>query len=782
MKLYDSEPNRIAFFANYVPRKCGIATFTKDIRNAVAEAFPERDCPVIAVSDRPGEYQYPSEVRFDLAEQDCDAYRRAADFLNYNNVDVVCIQHEFGIFGGPAGSHLLEFTRNLKMPIVTTCHTILRDPDPTQRRVMEELAAVSDRLVVMSEKGRAFLRDIYSVPDEKIDVIPHGIPDRPFLDPDFYKDQFGVGGRRVLLTFGLLSPNKGIENVIRAMPEIVRQFPDVTYIVLGATHPNLVRNDGEVYRESLVQMAADLGVADNVHFHNRYCELDELTEYISACDVYVTPYLNPAQITSGTLAYSFGCGKAVISTPYWHAEELLADERGILVPFNDSDAIAREVIGLLSNETRRTAMRKKAYRMGRDMIWPAVAKQYMDSFRKARRQRLEQPRLPQPDWTLEMRHKLPKFNLDHLRRMTDPTGLFQHARFALPNFTEGYTSDDNARSLILAVNLEGSRHETPDVRQMATTYAAFLNHAWNPDTHRFRNFMGYDRNWLESAGSEDSHGRTLWALGTVVGKSRRTDLRMWAAHLFEQAMEPVAAFTSQRAWAFTLLGLHEYLKRFGGDRRAEDLRDVLAKRLVDHYNSHSRAHWRWFDTILCYDNAALSQALLLVGKDTGDTEATRIGLESLAWLLNEQQGESGIFRPIGSDGFYPKGAVRAYYDQQPLEAGGTVAACLLAHRLTGETRWMIAACRAFDWFLGANDLGVELYDRETGGCRDGLHVDRVNQNEGAESTLAYLLARLEIESLEPQPPDTAVEPRRSLAAGPRRQAAPPLPRDRGKSR
>ena len=382
-----SEISKIAFLGDYLPRRCGIATFTSDLLTAVATEFPDRQCFAVPVNDIEGGYDYPAQVRFEIEEQDLASYRRAVDFLNISNVDVVCVQHEFGIFGGSSGSHVLALLRELKTPVVTTLHTLLRDPTNEQRRVMRELIARSTRLVVMAERGRQMLLDIYQAPAAKIDLIPHGIPDMPFVDPNFYKDQFGVEGKMVLLTFGLLSPNKGIENVLNALPEILAEFPDVVYIVLGATHPNLLREQGEAYRLSLERLAKKNKVQKNVIFYNRFVELEELKEFIGTADIYITPYLNEAQITSGTLAYTFGAGKAVVSTPYWHAAELLAEDRGVLVPFGDAKAIAREVVGLLRDEMRRTVIRKNAYKLGREMIWSSVAKLYMKSFESARLER-----------------------------------------------------------------------------------------------------------------------------------------------------------------------------------------------------------------------------------------------------------------------------------------------------------------------------------------------------------------------------------------------------------
>jgi len=747
--VHNSELRKIAFIGDYLPRKCGIATFTSDIRRAVAQKYPETDCIVAPVDDVEGGYDYPPEVRFEFPEQDLDAYRRTAHFLNFSNVDVVCLQHEFGIFGGPAGGHILALLRDLRVPVVTTLHTVLQEPNDDQLRVMRQLGALSTRLVVMSERGRQFLLDVYGMADDKIDVIPHGIPDMPFVDPNFYKDKFNVEGKNVLLTFGLLSPNKGIEYSLRAMPRILEEHPDTMYIVLGATHPHLVREHGESYRLSLERLAQDLGVKKQVVFYNRFVELAELTEFIGAADIYITPYLNPAQITSGTLAYSFGCGKAVVSTPYWHAEELLADDRGVLVPFGDVDAIADAVCSLLSDETRRHAMRKRAYLMGREMIWSEVAQRYMESFQLARSTRLESAARTSDVASWEDREfKLPRIKLDHLYRMTDSTGIMQHAVYDIPNFNEGYCTDDNARALVLTVLLEELGVDSVRLDLAASSYAAFLHHAIDFSTGRFRNFMAFDRRWLETDGSDDCLGRAIWALGTCVGRSSRRGLKFWPVTLFEPAIKACLEATSPRAWALAILGIHEYLRRMSGDRLAAQVRESLTDRLIHQFEENASDDWPWFEDVVTYDNARLPHALILSGRWTENDAALAIGLRSLQWLCDVQTSPAGCFRPIGVHGFFRRGEEPAAFDQQPLEAYTTASACIEAYRTTGEERWLDQARWAFDWFLGRNDLGQPIYDASTGGCRDGLLEDRVNENQGAESTLAMLLGLSEMMLLE----------------------------------
>jgi glycosyltransferase involved in cell wall biosynthesis len=740
-----SKVRKIAFVGDHLPRKCGIATFTSDLLAAVAGAYPQSQCLVVSVNDIKGGYEYPEVVRFEIEEQDLSSYLRAADFLNISNVDVVCLQHEFGIFGGPAGGHILAMLRELRMPAVTTLHTVLQNPNPDQRRVMDGLISRSTRLVVMAERGRQMLQTIFNAPPGKIDLIPHGIPDVGFVDPTYFKDQFGVDGRTVLLTFGLLSPNKGIEHVLNALPPIVAEFPDVVYIVLGATHPNELRENGEAYRLSLEILAQKNKVEKNVIFYNQFVDLENLKEFIGAADLYITPYLNEAQITSGTLAYTFGAGKAVISTPYWHAAELLAEDRGVLVPFADAPAIAREVIGLLRDDNRRHAIRKNAYRIGREMVWSNVAKLYMGSFESSRLEVASLSRKFLATKTLDQKpRELPPVNLSHLKRMTDSTGVFQHAIFSVPNFSEGYCTDDNARAFILAVLL-GELGESPEcVRGLASTSAAFLHHAFDPNTKRFHNHMSFERRWLDEQGSEDCHGRALWALGIGVGRSPSRSFQMMAGQLFALALPALIGFSSPRAWAFGLMGIHEYLRRLSGDTLVNQTRETLTSRLMHLFNVTAKPDWQWFEEELSYDNAKLSCALIVSGQATGQQAVLDTGLRSLRWLTELQMSDKGHFRPIGSNGFYRRGGTRAIFDQQPVEAQATVSACLEAYRATSDFWWYEHALRAFDWFIGWNDLGLELYAPDTGGCRDGLHVDRANGNQGAESTLAFLLSLAEM--------------------------------------
>ncbi len=740
------QPRRIAFIGNSLPRRCGIATFTTDLHRAVAAAAPDSETAIIAMTDHGHTYEYPDSVRLEIHDDSPADFDRAAEFLNAGRFDVVSLQHEFGIFGGEAGVNIVALLSRLTVPVVTTMHTVLAEPTRAQRDVVDQIIARSAKIVVMAEKARDLLGDIYQAPAGKIEVIAHGIPDFPFVEPDAAKAKMGFTGRPVLLTFGLISPNKGIEVMIDAMPSILKSSPDAVYIVLGATHPNLVRNEGEAYRERLVSRVRDLGIENNVEFLNQFVDQATLLEFISMCDVYVTPYLNAAQMTSGTLSYSFGLGKAVVSTPYWHAQELLADGRGVLVPFGDVAAIASEITTLLTDHARRQAVREHAYACSRPMTWRQTAELYLAVFSSAARSRrprvvsqLEQNARPRSFATLEMR-------TSYFHTMCDDTGLFQHAVFSIPDRLHGYCVDDNARALLVACALDKPGEQSLS-ETLTAQFAAFIQHAWNPDTKRFRNFMSFDRRWLEDMGSEDSHGLTLWALGECA-RGGVSDVRSrWAGSLFARALHAVSDFTSPRAWAFTLLGLDGYCAGFEEDILADESRRDLADRLMACLSTYETPDWVWFEDGLSYDNARLPQALLTTGRTLKAPQYVAAGLRSLAWLMAIQTSPSGVFRPVGSQSFGDKRRPPRAFDQQPLEAAASISACMAAWRAGGEGKWRSEAARAFGWFFGANDLGLALVDMDSGSCCDGLHPDRVNENRGGESVVSYILSLAEMRQI-----------------------------------
>jgi glycosyltransferase involved in cell wall biosynthesis len=738
---------RIAVIGNSLPRRCGIATFTTDLQQAISTSRPNLETCIVAMTDHGQTYDYPSSVAFQIKDDNIEEYMRAADILNAGRFDTVCLQHEFGIFGGEAGAHILELLPRLTMPVVTTFHTVLANPTAVQRAVMERIVDASSKVVVMASKGRELLRSVYQVPDDKIEVIAHGIPNVAFVAPDAAKAKLGFGGKSVILTFGLLSPNKGIEVMIDAMPSILKRRADAVYVVLGATHPNLVRDQGEAYRESLIARVRETGVEDHVVFLDRFVDQATLLEFISMCDVYVTPYLNEAQMTSGTLAYSFGLGKPVVSTPYWHARELLADGRGVLVPFGDAAAIGSEIAELLTDDTRRQAMCRRAYAVSRTMTWERTAERYMSVFENARQGHWLKVVARSDADSLEPRSPAaPDMQIGHFLTMCDDTGLFQHAVHSVPDRSHGYCVDDNARALLLACALNNPG-EQPLPEVLTARFAAFVQYAWNPDTKRFRNFMGFNRTWLEDKGSEDSHGRTLWAVGESARRDASPSRRRWATALFAKALSTAESFRSPRAWAFTLLGLDAYCAMAPDDLHAQEVRHSLADRLMSRLASVETPDWVWFEEGLAYDNARLPQALMVTGMATQTPGYVDAGLRSLRWLMTQQTTSAGHFRPVGTAGFGEQRQPPRAFDQQPVEATATIAACLTAWRADGDAEWKALATRAFAWFLGGNDLSVALVDPHTGSCRDGLHPDRANENRGGESVVCYLLGLAEIRQL-----------------------------------
>jgi glycosyltransferase involved in cell wall biosynthesis len=738
-----TKSKRIAFIGNSLPRQCGIATFTTDLSHAMGSSEHGAETRIIAMTNDKIAYAYPEDVVFEIRDGEIEDYGTAARILNNGSFDAVSLQHEFGIFGGPDGEFVLTLLSQLRIPVVTTLHTILAEPTPSQLRVLQKVAAASSRVIAMAHKGRELLESVYGVDPAKIDVIAHGIPNRTFHDPESAKAKHGYAGRPVILTFGLLSPNKGIEVVIDAMPAILAQRPDALYVVLGATHPNLLRQEGEVYRDSLRARAEQIGVGPSVVFLNQFVDVPTLLDFIAMCDVYVTPYLDEAQMTSGTLAYSFGMGSAVVSTPYWHAKELLEDGRGMLVPFGDSTATGQVIASLLGDDDRRLAMRRAAYDTGRSMIWSQIASLYLGSVEKARsayRPRLVSDLVAQ---RIARPPQITSLKLGHFNAMCDDTGIFQHAVYSVPDRSHGYCVDDNARALVLATHLAAAG-ETGISERRTASFAGFIQHAWNPDLARFRNFMSFDRRWLEPQGSEDSHGRTLWALGVCALSDNDRPRRRWASALFARAISTVLGFHSPRAWAFALIGLDAYCRANPDDRRSRVIRLQLAERLVELERRVSAGDRHWFEEGLSYENARIPQALILTGIATGTAQFVDIGLKSLRWLMTQQSGENGQFRPVGTDGFFDRDEAPKLFDQQPVEATATISACLAAHEATTDKSWLETAIRTFNWFTGSNDHGVSLIDPETGSCRDGLHPDRPNENRGAESVLCYLISCAEI--------------------------------------
>ena len=716
----------LALVGNALPRKCGLATFTSHVADALRMRFPAMRLDHYAMDDGSG-VEYPADIHT-LAAQDPASYRDAAAEIEQSGADAVWLQHEYGIFGGKAGSHILELVEALHVPLIMTLHTVLDQPSEAEEVVMKRLLARAAKIIVMAARGAHILAQRYGVPSSQILVIPHGVPDRPLRDPAELKPRFGWQGREVMMTFGLLAPNKGIAHMIEAMPAIAARHPDVLYAIVGATHPNLVRHEGEAHRDGLKERARQLGVERNVQFIDSFVEQEELLDMLQASDVYVTPYLNMAQVTSGTLSYAVAVGKPVISTPYVHALEILADDHGLIVPPGDSAALAETSMRLLGNERLRDRIARKAYERGRTMLWPQVVARAL--FSLADRSRRVERRAVRPHFS-----PLP---LEAVHRMSDSVGMMQHAVYSVPDRDHGYCIDDNARALMLTSILGGGR----DVRKLEHRYAAFVQHGWNPDRCRFRNFMGYDRQWLEETGSDDSNGRTLWALGVVAARSPEQGIRDWARRLFDLTAPHLSQLESPRTRAFCALGGAALLEAYPDHDLARSLLEASAQQLMELHDEHSRHDWNWFEPILSYDNARLSEALIRAGKALNDEDRLELGLSTLRWLIAHQTGPRGSFRPVGSNGFGRAYSQSLAFDQQPVEAWATIDACAAAFAATDHDEWRSHARHSFGWFFGDNDAGIPIADIATGGCYDGLMATGINRNQGAESILSLHLASL----------------------------------------
>jgi len=720
----DTPFRQLALIGNALPRKCGLATYTSHVADALRQRYPAMTVDHYAMDDGSG-VEYLPDIQT-IAADDKAAYRMAAERIEASGAEAIWLQHEYGIFGGPAGSDILELTGATSLPLILTLHTVLEDPSAEQEEVLIRLIARADRTIVMAATAAEILKRRYDVPADEISIIPHGVPDRPLRDPDELKPRFGWQDRKVLMTFGLIAPSKGIRHMIEAMPAIVAEHPDALYEIVGATHPNLVRHEGEGHRAMLIELAGKLGVGDHVRFVDRFVEQDELLDMLQAADIYVTPYLNMAQVTSGTLAYAVAVGKPVISTPYVHAREILADGHGVLIPPSDADALAKATLGLLSDDEQRHRLARAAYRRGREMLWPRVVERSLEPIGKERA--ASPPRLlPRP-------LALP---LDAVIRMTDEVGMLQHAVHSVPNRDHGYCIDDNARALMAVV-----RRDDQQSAELAHIFAAFVQHGWNPEQRRFRNFMGYDRQWLESCGSEDSNGRTLWALAVAATRSASLSLRDWALRLFEEAAPYADELSAPRAKAFAGMGGLELLRAGVDHDLGRWLIEQSAGQLMHFHSRYARDGWDWFEPELAYDNARLPELLIRAGMALDEPEMIERGLGALRWLVERQTSPRGMFRPVGCHGFCRPYAAPLAFDQQPIEASATIDAAAAAFEASGQPEWRAVADDAFAWFFGDNDAGIPLADSRDGGCFDGLMATGINRNQGAESILSLHLAAL----------------------------------------
>lgn len=725
------EDIHIALVGTFAPRKCGIATFTSDIFGQLRSFHADIAIDVYALDDLGSGVAYDSSCKLVTAD-DAESYLQAARKINESGVDAVWIQHEFGIFGGPDGEMVCDFVDRIAAPLVFTFHTVLTEPSPQQRAILEHLISRASRIMVMSQHGRDILVQSYGASAEIVDIIPHGAPDRPFGREEAQKQRLGLAGRKVLMTFGLLGPGKGLECVIQAMPAIIARHPDTLYRIVGASHPNLVAQYGEAHREKLQALARELGVKDHILWENRFLDTSELLDQLEACDIYITPYINLQQSTSGTLSYAVALGKAVVSTPYVHARELLADGVGVLVEPDSHDALARAIIALLDNPVELAAMKRRAYDKGRTMVWPEFARSSAVLVRSAIGARVRD--IPVT--------ALP--GLSAVFDMSDRTGMLQHSVGIVPDRNHGYCLDDNARALMLMNVASGLSSE--ERRARSVVYASFIQHAWNPQARRFRNFMRFDRSWCEDIGSEDSNGRALWALGQTAEFAPDPNLREWALRWFDEVSVALADAAAPRATAFCMLGAAAVLRRSGQHPQAEGILDDGGDLLYRLVETSRRPDWAWFEAVLGYDNPRLSQALIEAGELRGEPEWTRVGIETLDWIATRQIAVGGHFRPVGCESF-GREHTQLPFDQQALEAQAAIEAAEAAYRATGEARWIDHALTAYGWYFGANDRRMALADLASGRCRDGVTPRGLNENCGAESILAFQLAHYSLTRL-----------------------------------
>ena len=734
---HESDELPITFVGTYPPQRCGIATFTRDLSDAVISADKGVRASVLAMTDAGSSYEHPERVRFEIHQGVRANYARAADFVNYSDTRIVSIQHEYGIFGGKDGAYILDFLAELRKPSIATLHTVLAHPTESQRMIVQKMATHCEALVVMSHLAVDLLENAYGIPQGITHVIPHGIPDIRADEGDLSKAKFGVSGRRTLLTFGLLSPAKGIEVVIRALPDLVAEFPDLIYLVVGATHPEIKRQVGEEYRRLLKREVESLGLGNHVVFRDQYIDIDELCSYLQAADIYLTPYLNETQITSGTLAYAMGSGALPVSTPYWYAKELLAEGRGHLFDFGDTEGLSNLLRKLLRNPVEMAKSQRTAYAFARQMIWPTVGEAYVDLIRGTLRKAVA------PQARRLLSRSLPDIRLDHLIRMTDDTGLLQHAAHSVPDRRFGYCVVDNARGLLVAL-LAQRVIGLDETKPLITTYLSYLYHSQTEDGY-FRNFMDFRRNLDHEAGSEDCLGRALWALGLAVGLAPDEGQRLLAKRMFQRSMTLPLNF-GPRGCALGILGLHSYLQSEPKDKLAEETLGSLAATLVRKFDDEADENWRWFEPDLTYENALLPLALFTFAKHTGDENALRVARESLAFL-EENAFAKGYLQLVGNEGWYLRGGESPLTDEQPIDAAAFVLAFRAAYAATGDPHYLIRMRESFEWFLGTNRLGLSLYNFSTAGCHDGLGTEEVNANQGAESVLSFLIALLAMHGL-----------------------------------
>lgn len=727
---------KIAYISTYPPKQCGIATFTQDLKNAIAdnENIVQH---IFAIADDNDDHPNDSEVVFIIKRNHIEDYYDAAQFINQQAYDFVIIEHEFGIFGGNSGMYILAFAKSLTTRLLVSFHTVLERSSNDENAIFIELAHLAQRIIVMSQFAISMMEKIYHISPEKVVCIPHGVPEFT-LTHQQAKENLHLTNKKIILTFGFIGRNKGIELVIKALPHVVKKHPDVLYIVAGKTHPNVLLHSGEEYRDYLEELVEKYQLSEHVHFLNQYLPIDTLTNLLSACDVYITPYINEAQITSGTLSYAIGAGAAVISTPYWHAKDLLSEERGILIPFKDRTYLADCLNHLFDEEEILSNYRAHAKAYGDQITWKKIGLKYLNLFHELKKTDAT------PEAIIDEKFSeanYPTFNFEHINRLTNHVGILQHAKYATPNYFEGYCLDDNARALLL--DLMAYRQYQFDIKELhLSTYLAYLFYAQNEDG-TFKNFMNFQHQFIDQEFSEDAFGRAIWALGQFFQLSPIISHYEMAKEMFFKALPHFIPLKSNRAIAYTILGICAYLETNQNDENMTELLRQMVQKLIAEYEAHQTENWDWYEHIISYDNAILPYSILLAHQYLNDNYFKRVGIKT-AEFLDQIVFKGNYLRLIGNKNWYKKGEEPCHIGQQPIDAASMVLLYETLYKVTEQKNYLTKMKMAFEWFLGRNELQMPLYDDNTKGCCDGLEQFGINRNQGAESTLSFWIAYLTV--------------------------------------
>ena len=729
---------KIAIIGNFLPRHCGIATFTKNLVQSILAAEDIAKEPieifVVAMNNNRQVYDYPSIVQFSINQDEKQEYLDAADYINQSGADICILQHEYGIYGGNSGVYILALLEQLAIPFITTLHTVVKHPTFHEKNILKTIGHKSSLVVVMSNLAVEFLVTQYKIPASKIQVVQHGVPD---FSEALHNRVINLQKtkKRLLCTFGLLGRSKGIETVLHALPEVVQKFPDIVYVILGKTHPNVKREAGEEYREFLESLVEKYGLQNNVQFINEFLNEEDLENYLLNVDLYITPYLNEAQITSGTLAYAVGSGSCIVSTPYWHARELLAGGRGELFNFGDSKALSAILISLLSNPRKMNSMRVKAFTYGKKMYWKNIGETYFQLLDKV---------INEPAFLIPANHySIPvitePISMDHIERMTDAIGMIEHASFSVPDLKEGYSLDDNTRALLM-VMMHYNIEKDKNLLKLADTYLRFIK-LMQMDDGFFHNDYDFKQRFMDEKGSEDSFGRTIWAMGYLIQHAPNDAYFQFASNIFYRALPHFEKIISIRAIANIIIGLSHFLTRYPDHESIRQILIKLTKKITDQYNAEKEPDWDWFEPILSYDNAILPLALWNAFAITHYRDILTVAKNTTSFL-EKQTMNGGHISIVGSSGWQRKGEAKSIEGQQPINAMALVMMYGKAYELTKDENYFQKMYLSFSWFTGNNDLFIPLFDEETKGCCDGLEKTGINRNQGAESTLSYYLALL----------------------------------------